>query len=339
MRIFYFPVFYKSLKKEPRKSGFLAPNLGNSTQRGQFFGVGYFWAINRSYDMTYDATYYTAAGLAQHLSFRGDPNARTKMDFRIEGMKDELPTQPSGAIALAHITSELGDGWQAKGVLDYISSFPFRADFSASYADAINSQTHSVGFVTKHWADYGVTFVAQQNVNYLQNDNDAHISVRKLPEADFVTREHEFDILKWPFWFSMDSSAGLLARSEPLVAEPAVVPRMDFSPHVTTAFRWAGIQLVPTLGIRETYYSGDYNPAGTIGTGGVLRNSRDVSISLILPSLERIYDAPVFLGKKIKHVIEPRMTYKDVSGIDNFNRILRFDESDILSNTNQVGLR
>ena len=42
------------------------------------------------------------------------------------------------------------------------------------------------------------------------------------------------------------------------------------------------------------------------------------------------------MGEKVKHVIEPRITYKDVSGIDNFGRILRFDETDLLSNTNQV---
>ena len=38
----------------------------------------------------------------------------------------------------------------------------------------------------------------------------------------------------------------------------------------------------------------------------------------------------------MKHVIEPRITYQYTGGIDNFNRIIRFDETDVLSNTNQV---
>jgi LPS-assembly protein len=42
------------------------------------------------------------------------------------------------------------------------------------------------------------------------------------------------------------------------------------------------------------------------------------------------------MGEKVKHVIEPRITYKDVSGIDNFARLIRFDETELLSNTNQV---
>ena len=55
--IFYAPVLYKSLKKMPRKSGFLTPNIGHSTTRGYMVGGGYYWAINRSYDLTYRGLY------------------------------------------------------------------------------------------------------------------------------------------------------------------------------------------------------------------------------------------------------------------------------------------
>ena len=40
--IFYTPYFYKSLKKQPRHSGFLAPNVGNSSVRGR----PWVWAIS-----------------------------------------------------------------------------------------------------------------------------------------------------------------------------------------------------------------------------------------------------------------------------------------------------
>jgi len=43
--LFYTPFFYHSLEREPRKSGFLAPNIGHSSQRGFMLGIGYFWAI------------------------------------------------------------------------------------------------------------------------------------------------------------------------------------------------------------------------------------------------------------------------------------------------------
>src|SRR5208282_4116708 len=42
-------------------------------------------------------------------------------------------------------------------------------------------------------------------------------------------------------------------------------------------------------------------------------------------------------GRKWKHVIEPRLVYNYVTGVNNFSSILRFDERDILSDTNEVG--
>ena len=67
-----------------------------------------------------------------------------------------------------------------------------------------------------------------------------------------------------------------------------------------------------------------------------MRNARDVGVDIVLPSLERVFDAPAWMGQKVKHVIEPRITYRYVNGIDNFNQIVRFDQTDLLSDTNQV---
>jgi len=53
------------------------------------------------------------------------------------------------------------------------------------------------------------------------------------------------------------------------------------------------------------------------------------------PTLERIFDKQ-FLGRKWKHVIEPRFVYRYVTGVNDFSSILRFDERDILSDTNEV---
>ncbi len=53
------------------------------------------------------------------------------------------------------------------------------------------------------------------------------------------------------------------------------------------------------------------------------------------PVLDRVFDRE-FLGRKWKHVIEPRVVYNYVTGVNNFADILRFDERDIVSNTNEV---
>ena len=53
------------------------------------------------------------------------------------------------------------------------------------------------------------------------------------------------------------------------------------------------------------------------------------------PRLEKIYARGLF-GKAVKHTIEPRVTYRYVTGVDNFLGVIRFDNADLVSNTNEV---
>src|SRR4029077_3750112 len=68
------------------------------------------------------------------------------------------------------------------------------------------------------------------------------------------------------------------------------------------------------------------------------RRALDTSVELRPPTMERLFTHK-FLGLKLKHVIEPSVVYHDVTGVNGFSRILRFDERDILSNTNEVEYR
>lgn len=335
--LFYAPWFYKSLKKEPRQSGFLLPTAGNSSLHGQMVGFGYYWAMNRSYDLTYRGIYYTGAGLANHVEFRGKVNQNTDFDLSIFGLDSTVnsPFVTSGDRITLHAKSELGDGWEARGVLDYLSSFAFLQDFTQSFNEAVSSETHSVGYVTKHWSDFGVDFVAQRDVDFQDATPGNTVEIRKLPSAELTEREHEIDFNNWPFWVSFNASAGLLDRTQPQFQTARFVDRVDFAPQISTAFRFGDFQLIPTFGIDETQYSQDFDN-GVVATQNLLRNSRSVTVDLILPGLERVFKAPSWMGEKVKHVIEPKIEYKDVSGIDNFNQVLRFDQVDLLSDTNQV---
>jgi LPS-assembly protein len=74
---------------------------------------------------------------------------------------------------------------------------------------------------------------------------------------------------------------------------------------------------------------------GTAADDNLNRKSLETSVELRPPALSRIFDHP-WLGRKWKHVIEPRMRYDYVTGINNFADILRFDSTDTLTNTNEI---
>jgi LPS-assembly protein len=336
MPLFYFPVFYKSLKRLPRKSGFLTPSFGRSTLYGEFFGLGYYWAINRSYDLRYEGVYYSLRGLASTVDLRGKITPGTDFGFHLYGVEDR--EKQGGYQFTFDSRSDLGDGWEYRGQINYLSSFLFRQSFSPNFNNAIFSEARSDLFVTKHWDSYAFTAVAERVEDFEDVLPADKILIRKLPEIDFLSRDRQILDGILPLWFSMQSSAGLLDRTQPNFQTRQFTSRLDLNPELSTAIHWAGFSLLPSFAIRETDYGASI-VNGVLSGQNILRSAREVKVSLIPPSLERIFEAPKWLGGgKLKHVIEPRVEYSFVDGINNFNRIIRFDENDLLSNTNQVTL-
>src|SRR3954454_17200892 len=101
--IFYLPYFYRPLGKNQCQSGFLTPNIGHSSLYGYIVGLGYYWAINRSYDTTIIGEYFTQRGPALRYDFRGKPNEVTDFDFNLYGVNDSqdsfingVPTKSGG---------------------------------------------------------------------------------------------------------------------------------------------------------------------------------------------------------------------------------------------------
>ncbi len=342
--LLYAPALYKSLKKMPRKSGFLTPNIGNSSRRGKMIGWGYYWALNRSYDLTYREQYFTERGFAHHVELRGKPREGTDFDAVLYGVNDRgvmignTLQKQGGYIVSVTARSILGDGWEARGEINYLSSFLFRQNFTESFHEAVMSQSHSTGFVNKHWSSFGVFGIFDDDVNFQSTLPHDTIEIRKLPEGLFVLRERPISTRILPIYVSVEASGGFLKRSQSGFESPEFVTRGDFAPTVTTAFSWKGFHLVPSFTFRDTFWGSSVS-AGTVHVQGqyVYRNSRDFSLDFVLPSLERVFKAPKWLGaEKMKHVIESRMTYRDVNGVHDFNNIILFDSTELISNTNEL---
>ena len=352
MPLLYSPALYKSLEERPRKSGFLTPNIGNSSRRGKMIGAGYFWAINRSYDASYRSQWFTQRGFAHTVDFRGRPTRSSDFNFYLYGVNDRGLEQSNGQrikqggfIFSIEGHADLGHGVRASGVANYLTSMRFRQSFTESFNESIFSEVHSVGYVEKHWSYYGLglAFVRFENIQdagvYDASTNaylpDNKIVIRKLPELNFVSRPRPLWRLRLPIWVSMESTAGLLRRNQPLFQTRQSVDRIDFQPRVMTVLRWKGFNFLPTFSIRETSY-GSHVEQGQLSGGNVVRSAQEVTLEILPPSLARVYSSPKWLGDKVKHVIEPRIVFRHASGIEDFNKIILFDQTDLMSNTTEA---
>ncbi|MGC2658482.1 MAG: LPS assembly protein LptD, partial [Bryobacteraceae bacterium] len=221
-------------------------------------------------------------------------------------------------------------------------------------------------------------YVAWQRTQIFESvtPND-EVTIQKLPSVEFSSRDQQVLDSPVPVWLSFTSSAGLMSREEPIVTNNSYtvsnintrngVGRVDVEPEVMTEFKYKGFTLTPTLNFGATDYQGSWgtnsyapnygssvlcssgstlvscpfaNPDYGFSTKGILRHDVNFSADLRFPTLEKIYTPPKWLhaGAKLKHVIEAEATYEDISGIQNWNRIIHFDSTDLLADTNQLKL-
>jgi LPS-assembly protein len=357
--VLYAPVYTRPLGRNPRKSGFLTPQIGNSSTKGFTVGLGYYWAIARNYDATYQGEYFGNGGLGQLADFRGKPTQKSDFNFTwysVNAIGTPSPTSVFNSPGYTfEITGKAELPWGFTGRMDinYLSSFLFRQTFSQTYNEAINSQVNSVGYAQRHWTDYVLSIVFKRNQLFESTQPEDFVAIGKLPEVTFDSRDQTILNGPLPVWVSFDSSFTLARRQEPTF-QTGVFDREDIYPHITTAFSFAGFRLSPSFSLRATHYGESYvPPSGATPTPGtetststsgttaiepesVNRKALEVDLDFRMPTLERIYSVPDWLGVQMKHVIEPYATFQYVTGINNFDRIITIDLNDVFSDTNQI---
>ena len=138
-----------------------------------------------------------------------------------------------------------------------------------------------------------------------------------------------------PFYWSYDAAVEGVSRSEPGFSTAALVGRFDLEPSLSLPLKIDGWSFRPEFSLRDTSYTQQLSSTGSAESDPINRRALEGSVEVRPPALSRVF-AGEFMGRKWKHVIEPRVVYSYTTGINNFGNILRFDERDILTNTNEV---
>jgi LPS-assembly protein len=340
--VFYFPYASHPVDTLGRASGFLLPSVGQSSRKGFSIGESVYWAINRSMDTTVGAEYYSRRGWSQAAEFRARPSQDSHLNIRYTGMLDRgdpVTGQNQGGEE-AHLDSELILPYGFRGVADlnYLSSFLYRLAFSNTYSQAVNSEVSSVAFAAKNFNGYSFDVMASRYQNFQSTNPGDRILLVHAPTVEFSSVERH--VGETPAVWAFDVSGEGVSRRQPNFVSSTLVGRFDVRPRVALPLTLSGWTLRPEVALRDTYYSDSqtYNSATGVATpidDALNRRALEGTVELRPPSLSRIFDQEV-RGRKLKHVIEPRVTYQYTTGINNFRNIIRFDGRDILSDTNEV---
>jgi LPS-assembly protein len=347
--VLYFPYATHPVDREARESGFLIPSIGRSSTNGNEIGDSFYWAIDRSMDAIIGAEYLSKRGWSQRGEFRMRPGDQSYIDLNFFGVIDRGISQGAGLPPLkeggqeARLTAaDTFSGFRAVSNIDYLSSFLFRLAFNDVFTQAINSEVKSQVFLSKDVNGFSYGGMVDRYQNFFQTiEPDGALSnppvfddieIWHAPSFDASGVDHS--VGHSPFFWSFDASAAGLSRSEPGFSTGNVVARFDFNPEISLPLHFGGWALRPALALHETYYT-ERLVNGLAVDDPTNRQALDASVEVRSPVLEKIFDKE-FLGRKWKHVIEPRAVYRFVTGVNDFANVLRFDERDILSNTHEV---
>jgi len=338
--IFYFPFATLPVEKIGRQSGFLIPTIGQSSRKGTIIGDSVYWAINRSMDATLGAEYWSHRGWAQHGDFRARPSDTSYLNLNYFGVLDRGFGDPKqfqgGEEAKLDAEALLPHNIRAVASVDYLKAYVFRLAFSETFTQAVNSEVRSIAFLSKTFDGYYFNAMSARYQNYQSTTPGDVITILHAPSADLNSVDHKLGAS--PFYASYDIALQGVSRREPGFVTNNLVGRFAIYPRIGVPFHLAGWNIRPELALRDTYYTQRLIPSSgslTPGNEAVNRKAFETTLEIRPPSLSKIFAKPVF-NHKIKHVIEPRLTYRYVNGVDNFNNIIRFDARDILSDTNEL---
>jgi LPS-assembly protein len=347
--IFYFPFVAASIARRPRHTGFLLPQFSNSSIKGTIIGAGFFWAISPSMDLLLGLENYSLRGLAPRVQFRAHPTQDTKLtaDFFEVNDKDKVRQNraPGESLKVVGDTLDLPYGFRGVADVDFVSSLAFRETYSPSFSEAVNSEAHQAGFVTKDFQAYSLNVYASRYQDFLSAQPlyqcqgsqchyvpESSVILRQTPQISAQGMDKQAG--ESPLYFSFQASAGAMGRSEPGLELPSLSERLDVHPEATLRLpEFWGFHLTPSAGVDAARYGISLDP----NREPLDRLLGEFSLDLRPPSFEKVFSKSL-RHRRFKHVIEPDITYRLVKARnpEELAAVVRYDDLDILCQTNEI---
>jgi LPS-assembly protein len=347
--LLWFPYVTHPTDPGTRQSGFMIPSLGESSTKGITLEEQFYLVLNRSMDLTIGAAYYSSIGWAQSATFRYQGDGLDFVKFHYTGLLDKRApaANQGGEDAVLALRHDFASDTRLASNLEYLSSYIYREAFTDNFNQAVTSDILSTAYVTHETRGYEFAILADryQGIKLIAqgSSSEQQVHILHTPTASLATTERRLGTtgLEW----SLETSVSGLKRTQPNFASGGVVERVDLHPEVSLPFSLGTWRLIPTLGLEETAYSRSQVPTTTISQSpqqrlsGLSRSDAHFQFEVRSPILGRTFTPSRWtglLGTKLRHTVEAETTYRVTKGVDNFRKVLRFDATDVVANTDEV---
>ena len=353
--VFYLPYASVSIKPRDRASGFLTPTFGGSGAKGARLSTAYYQTLGRSADFTFRNDIYTQRGLGFGADLRTRANSRSYLNVGFYAVKDRIfgpsaddahPDQGGSSLYVDGV-HYFKNGFTAVADVNITSNLAFRQVFSDNIQQAISPEETSQVFINRDHNEYSFNFLARTQVTSLTN---ARIRIRQLPSISIDKRPAILSFFKnLPLYFSFSGAADGVSRKETVedqvqfvndvggnpIISPSIVQRLDLHPRFELPLSFAGWSITASGAGRVTFYSNSLDPTTRdVLSRNVTRSYGEFELDVRPPAFARDFrrGGNFFF----RHLIEPYVIYRKLSGINNFDRIIRFDYVDAIADTNEI---
>ena len=353
--VLFFPYLTAPTTAGQRQSGLLIPVFGDSSTKGITVGEQAYIVLGRSADLTAGTVYYSLRGYSESATLRYRGQGNDFLNAHFSALQDRgyvanngVYVNQGGEDFTAGFRRQLSANTRAVGDGEYLSSYIYREAFTDSFNQAVSSDITSIGYVT-HQTDgwsldgrvdryQGLKRVAIGTTP----EQQVHILHTPAFNLDGLDRPIPGTALVW----NLDTSLAGLKRVQPNFTSSGIIERFDLRPELSLPLHFGGWNVLGSLATRETVYSRSRQvpygagAAPVESTQAVNRADLEMAVAIRPPVIERTFAVPKVLenlfGTEVRHTLEPEITYRDVKGVGNFLSVLRFDDTDIVSDTNQI---
>jgi len=368
--LLFLPYVTHPTDTQERQSGLLIPSpLGFSTaskntgSKGITIGEQLYLTLGRSADLTVGTVYYSLRGFGENGTFRYRGLGDDFFNFHFSALQDRgfhspsvdadgnpitVYTNQGGQDLTASFRRQFSTHIRAAGDAEYLSSYVYREAFTENFNQAVSTDINSIVYITDQLKGYSldVRVDRYEGLKVVPTTTTAgeEIKIFHAPSIDFTGLDHP--IPGTPLLWSVTASAAGLSRIQPNFSTGGITERIDLRPEISLPLTFGGWHTMSSVSLRETAYSRSRQVPYTNGATPIelntpiSRGSLDLSVDIRPPTIERTFNVPTrwqsLFGDQVRHTIEPEVTYRNVRGIDNFLSVLRFDDVDLASNTDEL---
>jgi len=333
--VFYLPIMYYPIQEDDRATGFLLPAYGASTYAGSSISNAFFWAINRSQDLTafHDLFFSGSTGMGGEYRYLFGP--RSQGNFRAYWL-NELEAEINGTLRPARksqiftgtLNQGLPLGLTARGNVNYSTDVTTRQLNSNDFLDATTSSRVVNSAISGAWGGFSLS-TGYDRVEYFSNPTDSQVTGRG-PGFTAAYSGRKLPFLPAYLSLNVDGANMLYIGNTVRTVDGAPIKttvdkslqQVDVLPSLRVPLSTLPFLAVnATVSYRSTYFSESINPAGTQVEEAVTRTYTDLRADIVGPVFSRVFNPNNAFAERMKHIIEPNFSVQRRTSIDSQDRI------------------